>query len=176
MIFKIKPKISKYYSNKKRILNISVDCVTINIDKMIKILELFHFENTIIITDLEKSCRLFEEFKNKKIHYTTSIPREKNVYVETIVMLSNIDKNILNSIVETHPEVIFIYNLKKSVTWNQLLYNSRYLQSNKRINTISDLHFEFIFKENQIYISYNTEIYNSELIIEKIKQIVFDNS
>lgn len=33
MIFKTSPKISKYYSNKKKILNISVDRVTLNIDK-----------------------------------------------------------------------------------------------------------------------------------------------
>ena len=174
MMFINRPRISKHYIDKKKIIDVSVNGIKLNFEKIIKVLELFQFDNIIIITELEKNNKIFEELKNRKIRYTTAISKKENVYVETIIMIPDVDKGILNFIVKNDPEVIFIYNLKKSVTWDQILYNNKYLKESKSVNIIADLYFEFIFNENQIYASYLDDDYNTKILIEKINQILFE--
>lgn len=175
MIFKIKPKMLKYYSNKKNTMNVIVNNIVINKNIIMKILNIFKFENIIVITDINKNTNIFNELKINNIKYTTSIFKEKDIYIETILMIPHTDRKILNSILDNNIEAIFIYNIKEFISWEQYLYNSNYLQNNKKANEISDLHFEFIFNENTINVSYNTQLYNPVDINDKIKLITMSD-
>lgn len=170
---RMKPKLKAYLSNKKKVENIIINNVRVYDDLILKLINVFKIKNIIFIIDILKNDSLLKKCDEYGLKYTTSLINSNSEYVETVVLLP-LDKYDVFFIefIERKPETIFIYSKKEFVTWEQYLYNNKYLQSDILVNKICDLKFEFIFNENQINISYNKEKFNQEIINNEIKKIM----
>lgn len=156
-MFKLKSRFQKYY-NKKNIL-LCIDRIKITKNIIFDIINSLDYKNLIIITDLDKGNKLFSYFEERNIRHDVFTLGSNNDYVETILLLSNKEIDILNMIVNEKVEEIYIFNDEGLYNWKTKINYDEYTIWKQKCHP--ELCIEFIFKENEINILYNPELYSN---------------
>lgn len=156
-MFKLKSRFQKY-CNKKNIL-LCIDRIKMKKSIIFDIIDSLDYKNLIIIVDLDKNNKLFSYFKERNIRHDVFTLGSNNDYVETIISLSNKEIDILNKIITEKVEEIYIYNDEGLYNWEAKINYDEYVIWKQKCDP--ELCIELIFKENEINISYNPELYSS---------------
>lgn len=168
----MKIKVEKYvYKTMADIFVKRIDCTAQNI---LQIISVFNFCNIFAIIDSEDDLSpILLEMKQMGIKYMTDFSAN-NSPITNVVLLSDFDKfkKIITDAFQYNPEGIFLTNVGEQNQWEQYLYNSSYVQSRKSVkNNYSDLSIGISILEYEIGISLNTQVYDVDLIVSKIKEL-----
>lgn len=151
--------------NAKNVL-FCIDRIKIKYNTVLEIINLFKYKNLIVIVDLEKNSKLFSKFENENIKYNVFSLGKNNAYVETILIISNKNINILNDIINENIEELYIFSDEVLYNLDEIINYDEYVNWKKKCNP--NLYIEFIFKENEINVSYNAELYTGAVNIKSL--------
>ena len=166
----MRAKVSKFIWND--IVDISVsrlDCSEVNI---LKILDIFKYENVILeIGDVERDSLLFNKIKTLSINYATLLPDDSSyTYVILMVNASNFIE-LLHYIFATDCESFLIETVGKYIKWDQYLYNRIGKHGLIKCKFVK-LHMVVVINESQIDIAFHKDIYDAKQVVLKIKEVL----
>lgn len=154
-------------------ISIDFENVKINSNIMIKILDLFTFENLLILIDfLEKDSYLFKIFEKENIRYITENKHGVNKkYTNCAIILSRKNINVLrsNDLLNADLYVMGINNISKLDECLDSLSNI----SNKLIKKkLVDFIVDFWNSEKCINITADSTNYQKNIMTKEIKKIL----
>ncbi len=165
-------KIKERLSKKKEIAIIDIEKYKLNYEKTIEILNLFEFENIILIVDsVKKNNKIFDDFKTKNIKYETIIASEKSEYIQCAINLPKSSFNILSELSILNNDLYFVsFNNSFNEKFN--LYDILNPRLSKLINSNIDATLDIWNTEQSITLKLNTKKYDYKFIIDKLESIL----
>ena len=137
--------------------------------KLIELVNIFDYENIIIIIDgINKNDIIFDEIKSKKIEHF--IVKKEGLYYQLIIQLSKNDNNILEKFILSKYD-IFIFNNKNKITLKDYVNNDK-INVNDLINQ-KNINFSIDYwkSEKKLYLYYIHQNNDYEKIIKIIDDL-----
>lgn len=153
---------------------VNIENVKITHNIIVKILNLFIFNDLLIIIDsLEKNNDIFKMLEDKKIQYITYDINEK--ITNCVIILPKEKLDILKNIISINIDLYFlgINNINKLTEYLDSLNNI----SNRLLNAkIADFIIDFWNSEKCIEITADSTIYKKDFITKKIEEILHQSN
>lgn len=175
----MKPKVKKYSNKRNNICTFYIENIYIKKEHIYNILSLFNYGEIIIESDINRNCKWLNKVNQNEVELFIPIDlKPYTEYTEMICLTKDIQsiQYIIDNIIENERDENYIFMVDKTnlLSFNQYLYGYHtYHFINKLImKKIVDFSICFDFKESEIHITLNSEKYNIDIIINKIKQIL----
>ena len=153
------------------VADISVSRLNCSEDNVLKIIDLFEYENVIIeIGNVEKCSSLFQIIRSLNLKYTTSF-HDDLPYTDIVLMANDCNiKEIIHHIFASECESFSLESVTHHSQWEQHLYNRIHERQliKRKIITLSMV---VVINESQVDISFRKDIYDAKQIAAKIKAL-----
>lgn len=153
------------------VADISVSRFNCSEDNVLKITDLFEYENVIIeIGNVEKCSSLFQTLRTLNLKYTTSL-YDDLPYTDVVIMAKTGNvKEIIHHVFASECESFSLEYVTHHSQWEQHLYNRIHKRQliKRKIITLSMV---VVINESQVDISFHKDTYDAKQITAKIKAL-----